>query len=349
MKTYQNIGELYRENFTDYAPQPPKRVWKNIASAVGVTKFPLWGKIVIPVAGAVLMSAILLWMLPQKGVQQTVNEQNTIIVEQSTEPENNVVSDVPPQTAPAQSNVVTSTDNNIAPQAPNLPTHAVAPALTSDVPTTVRSNSGHILPNITENVSKQTDNKQNTNTIVEKSALAEPVYTTKTEVAKSSKKLYQISKDTTVCQGSSLVLYALNCKNPRWSNLQEQAKITVNVDYTTQYWVAFTLDNGQDTTVYINVTAETCAEVFIPNSFTPNGDGLNDVFTVSTVDNLSSYMLTIYNLSGRIIFISKDINHGWDGMYEGIAQPYGRYIYQLQYTDSRGQYHNKKGDVLLLR
>lgn len=87
--------------------------------------------------------------------------------------------------------------------------------------------------------------------------------------------------------------------------------------------------------------------LFIPNSFTPNSDGINDVFRPYGFD-LVDYEIYIYNRWGEIIFYSTDLETGWDGMVEEGEAGNGVYVYEVIYSQN-GQSFNKKGTVSLLR
>lgn len=87
----------------------------------------------------------------------------------------------------------------------------------------------------------------------------------------------------------------------------------------------------------------------VPNAFTPNGDGLNDVFVPVTNIELQSYQLDIYARNGQKLFTSRDLNYGWNGEYQGAMMDGGSYIYFIKYKDSNGQEHIDKGQLLLIR
>jgi gliding motility-associated-like protein len=59
-----------------------------------------------------------------------------------------------------------------------------------------------------------------------------------------------------------------------------------------------------------------CQDVYIPNAFSPNGDGINDVWKPRFDDTLTveMYHLQIYDKTGVLIFTTHDYNEGWDGM-----------------------------------
>lgn len=88
--------------------------------------------------------------------------------------------------------------------------------------------------------------------------------------------------------------------------------------------------------------------VFIPNTFTPNGDGKNDIFYVygNTVAKLK---LRVYNQWGQFIYESLTIQNGWDGTYKGELQPNGVYVYYADIEFNDGTKVTRKGTITLLR
>lgn len=89
--------------------------------------------------------------------------------------------------------------------------------------------------------------------------------------------------------------------------------------------------------------------IFAPNSFTPNQDGINDTFNpIIGFANYTTYTLQIFNRLGHEIFISNDINIGWDGKYKGILQQETIFIYQILIENAEGKPIIKTGTVMLL-
>jgi gliding motility-associated-like protein len=89
-------------------------------------------------------------------------------------------------------------------------------------------------------------------------------------------------------------------------------------------------------------------QFFIPSAFTPNGDGLNDLFLVKANFIPSSFELTILNRGGDALFQTRDINIGWDGHLHGKVLPQGVYVCIIKYKDNEGKEHKQQGQVLLL-
>jgi gliding motility-associated-like protein len=98
-----------------------------------------------------------------------------------------------------------------------------------------------------------------------------------------------------------------------------------------------------------NVTVHVYNDMYIPNAFTPNGDGHNDVFRILPFDNYTLNRFTIYNRWGAIIFNTSNPTTGWDGRYNQQPQPAGTYIYYVEMTRTGGKRLVRRGTVLLIR
>jgi gliding motility-associated-like protein len=91
---------------------------------------------------------------------------------------------------------------------------------------------------------------------------------------------------------------------------------------------------------------------WMPNAFSPNGDGLNDVFKpVQRYDYVSSYHFSVYSRWGELIFETSDIEQGWDGNHKGKLAPLGSYVYRIVYTaHSTGtETQVKSGTIMLVK
>ena len=96
---------------------------------------------------------------------------------------------------------------------------------------------------------------------------------------------------------------------------------------------------------------EPFASYFLPNAFTPNGDGDNEVFVgVSYSRLISDFEMRIFNRWGEIVFETRDIDEGWDGRNRrnGGDAPPGVYLYVVDYTDHTGD-HRLEGFSTLIR
>lgn len=97
------------------------------------------------------------------------------------------------------------------------------------------------------------------------------------------------------------------------------------------------------------VTGKTLPDdIYIPNAFSPNGDGLNDLFQVYGY-TIQSMRMVVFNQWGEKIFESFNQATGWNGQYKGKAQPSGVYKYVCEITLRDGTKQVKKGSVNLVR
>ena len=88
--------------------------------------------------------------------------------------------------------------------------------------------------------------------------------------------------------------------------------------------------------------------VFIPNAFSPDGDGYNDELLVNG-NNITTMTLQVYNRWGQQVFVSNDQSIGWDGSYKGTDLPPDVYGYYLQCICADGSTLRTKGNITLLR
>lgn len=88
--------------------------------------------------------------------------------------------------------------------------------------------------------------------------------------------------------------------------------------------------------------------LFIPNIFSPNQDGNNDLFYVRAF-NAISLRFTIFNRWGETVFRSEDLSYGWDGTFKGQKCEAGVYFYAAEIVFRNGEALSKKGSITLLR
>jgi len=87
--------------------------------------------------------------------------------------------------------------------------------------------------------------------------------------------------------------------------------------------------------------------LFIPNAFTPNGDGLNDTFGVSG-EAIKDFNLKIFNRWGEVIFESNNVKDRWDGTYMEEKVPEGSYVYMVTAAGANGKRHSREGNVKVI-
>ncbi len=122
---------------------------------------------------------------------------------------------------------------------------------------------------------------------------------------------------------------------------------------TTTYTLVVTDDNGCTTSSSVTVTVKEteCGEpyIYLPNAFTPNGDGNgNDVLYLHGL-NLSQIQLSIYNRWGQLVFETFDQSIGWDGTFNGEPVVPDVYGFYLRVTCDNGEKYFKKGNITVLK
>ena len=90
-------------------------------------------------------------------------------------------------------------------------------------------------------------------------------------------------------------------------------------------------------------------DIYVPSAFTPNKDGLNDIFRPlgTTIEKLDYFR--IYNRYGELIFETNNLSKGWDGTYKGKDQKTDNYIWMLKALDKKKVTRAMKGNVILIR
>jgi len=91
--------------------------------------------------------------------------------------------------------------------------------------------------------------------------------------------------------------------------------------------------------------------VWVPNTFTPNGNGNNDVFipVFSGIDYVSEFQMMIFDRWGNLLYVTKDKYAGWDGTYNSNKVQEDTYVYKLYVTDMNGLRKDFIGSINLIR
>jgi gliding motility-associated-like protein len=84
----------------------------------------------------------------------------------------------------------------------------------------------------------------------------------------------------------------------------------------------------------------------VPNTFTPNGDGVNDVWEIRHLTMYPQCVVEVYNSQGQLLFRSYGYNKPWDGRYNGNLLPAGTYYYVIDPKEGRKR---MSGYVTILR
>lgn len=175
--------------------------------------------------------------------------------------------------------------------------------------------------------------------------------TASVRVIENPQPIAELGPDIEGCEGEVFQLNAFNEVNDDylWSNgVDSMANIIVT---ESGIYEVITFNPCGTATDQVEVFLDDCSPfIFIPNSFTPNDDGIND-FWLPIVDNLRKYELLIYNRFGEVVFESKDPSQPWLGTHKNgdyLVQP-GVYPYILRYTSILGEADEILGHVNVIR
>lgn len=151
---------------------------------------------------------------------------------------------------------------------------------------------------------------------------------------------YQNATDVMYSWNPSYGLSCGDCPNP-----------TVTAYNRTDYVLTISMQSG-DAICYakakLHVGVEEAEHMYVPNAFTPNGDGNNDLFLIYSQD-IQKVNVKIFNRWGELVFESLNQFQGWDGMYKGVLAPSGLYTYTVQATRLDNSKEEKNGSIMLIR
>lgn len=156
-----------------------------------------------------------------------------------------------------------------------------------------------------------------------------------------------LGNDTTLCQGQTLAMDAGIAENYLWSNgsTQRYTPATLPGTYSVQTANGPCVSNDQISVQFVNCEIE----LEFPTVFTPNNDGLNDVFHPIVMKGITRYDLRIYNRWGVTLFSTEDLTAGWDGSYQNNTCSDGTYFWEVVYSTISNETKVQKGFLLLSR
>lgn len=122
---------------------------------------------------------------------------------------------------------------------------------------------------------------------------------------------------------------------------QASAQVPLNRKYRV---IAYKQGAPQIYSISNEVTIIPNMSIYIPNTFTPNGDGLNDTFGVAG-EAIQDFNMQIFNRWGQLVFEASNVNERWDGTFLGQKVPMGTYVYKLTAISPNGNRQKKEGSV----
>ena len=162
-------------------------------------------------------------------------------------------------------------------------------------------------------------------------------------------------RDTSIVVNQPLQLNATGGENYQWFpsaglNNPLIANPVAMVKDDMQYVVKVSTAAGCFATDTINIKVYKVAPgLYIPNAFTPNGDGLNDIFRPVAIGMKNINYFKIFNRWGQLIFSTKQIDAGWDGTFKGKQQDAAVFVWIIEGVDYQDKIIKQKGIVTLIR
>jgi gliding motility-associated-like protein len=151
-----------------------------------------------------------------------------------------------------------------------------------------------------------------------------------------------------LCEGDAIQLTVAGYQQYLWNTGESTASIKVRLPgiYSLKVSTVEGCEGIDSTSV---TTLLNCIPFSIPTAFTPNNDGLNDLFRPFIQQEISDYRFAVYNRWGQQLFVSTQRNRGWDGTFNGQPAEKGTYIYLVQYKKNTNELTSYKGTVTLIR
>ncbi len=122
-----------------------------------------------------------------------------------------------------------------------------------------------------------------------------------------------------------------------------------NITNDTSFYVTRVQGTCQSEPLKVNIKVVDKSVFAIPAAFTPNGDGVNERLNVKVVGYIQLSLFKIYNKWGELVFETSKLNTGWNGIYKGVLQNTGSYIWVAEGKDINGKVVKDKGSFTLIR
>jgi gliding motility-associated-like protein len=117
---------------------------------------------------------------------------------------------------------------------------------------------------------------------------------------------------------------------------------------TVTYLLTYTSAQNCRASASITINIESGTNLFIPNIFSPDGDGNNDILLPYAI-GLKAIKWSVFNRWGELVFRSTNVHQGWDGNFNGLMQPPGIYVYIVELTFRNNKTKMFKGGLTLIR
>lgn len=167
-----------------------------------------------------------------------------------------------------------------------------------------------------------------------------------------------ITDETIVCFNDTFYVEA-KVKNPNYTylwesengfldNTESSMELKAIMRYSAAVYLTVTNEFNCSVTDSLLLPTQHCCDLWVPNAFSPNGDGLNDEFRIYAKTNQKLKDFSVYDRYGKRVFYSINQNVFWDGTVDGKPASRAVYFYIIQYTCSDDQEYTLRGDITIL-
>ncbi len=334
------IGEIFREAFTDYEKNPSQKVWENIQKSPAVTStvlsfLSLKTFKLIGIASAFLITAVVVMYFNNSTNDSAISANDNQEIAETNRHNINV---------PENNLILTDTEDTNDEDSDNI---IITPIVPSKERTTNISERNKPKAKKTVTVVRRVNSRDAYNTKNYKSAKSKN--TNDAEKLSTRPLNVDIVEDQSICYGEETRLSAFGGETYEWNTGDDVNEIHVAPKSTQSYHVTVTYQDGSQaigqTKVYVD---SRCSRVFVPRSFSPDGDGVNDIFSPSG-SGLTNYSLAISTKEGKELYKTNSLNNGWDGYFEGKIVEKGIYTFVVQYTNLLNITHKQIGQFIVRR
>lgn len=361
-----DIGNFFKERLGHYKESPPEGLWEKIASNLSYDPHPytphpsrslkyFYFAVGLFITGVAVLLIYTFSHAPNK-IQSV---------------ENKTIKNIPSATIQATPKVETSNEvqpthaSNFSAVLKNTPSLASKNAKPStskaeiihDQPTNNKESDPIAPKGSTDNNMLEGNTKNNTYLVDERPTLAatpttdSSIYDSITHLPEDNPEdaepIIQVEQLITACKGEELTLNAGEGTGHRWSTGQSGQTLVYTANEETRLIANYKDLKGRKVTAIYNISLLNCS-IFVPRAFSPNDDGHNDLYRIKA-EGISNFEMKIFSKWGEMVFHTRDLESGWNGMQKGNPAPAGIYIYQIHYTDPNNQIRAVFGTLTLLR
>jgi gliding motility-associated-like protein len=152
-----------------------------------------------------------------------------------------------------------------------------------------------------------------------------------------------LGNDTSICEGQDIIITPSTNTTAAYLWQVGSTALSYDVKDTGIYKLTISNECGSATSS-VEISEGVC-ELYIASAFTPDGDGINDVFGIKYPFAVRQFDMSIYNRWGEKISESNDMSKGWDGTFNGVNQNTEVYIWMISFIDSNNAKKFAQGTV----